>query len=158
MNKHSRRHTSSCEFLGTFRFIEKLLSEGLAVAKPLVDDGVDLIVYADRKPLIDRFAAVPIQLKCYSEDGFIVDEKYGKIEGLFIAYIWFSGDHSKLKIYVLPYSVADALAKKRNGEPFKRTKGIFTTTSVPAHVKDKLRAYERSKDFFEVFFRSQENA
>jgi len=158
MNKNSRRHTSSCEFLGTFRFIEKLLSEGLAVAKPFVDDGVDLIVYADRKPLIDHFAAVPIQLKCYSESGFVVDEKYKKIEGLFITYIWYSGDHSKLRIYVLPYSVADSLAKRKNGVPFKRAKGRYTTTNVPAHVREKLKRYERSKDFFEVLFSPKRTA
>src|SRR5262245_32215102 len=51
------------EILGRQRLIAELLRDGLEVAVPVRDRGVDLIAYADLSQQVARFASRPIQMK-----------------------------------------------------------------------------------------------
>jgi len=55
--------TQVVEIIGRQRMIAELLQDGLEVAMPIRDRGVDLIAYADLNQQLTRFAARPIQMK-----------------------------------------------------------------------------------------------
>lgn len=92
------KDTQVIELLGQNIIISQLLCAGFEVAKPLRDRGVDLIVYRDQP----QFVARPIQLKCYSQEGFSVHQKYSAFPQLLMVYIWHIGREPI--IYAMTYA------------------------------------------------------
>ena len=90
------------EIMARNRLINDLLNDGLEVAGPLRDCGIDLIVYAafDRSP----FIAIPIQMKASRNTSFSVDGKYERIPKLVIAYVWGLAKPTQTATYALTYS------------------------------------------------------
>src|SRR5436190_22800977 len=96
--------TQVVELLGRHRLMGELLRDGLEVAVPARDRGVDLIAYADLSRQVARFAARPLQMKAFTASGFSVAQKYMRIADLLLAYVWYLGDAQAPVTYGLPYA------------------------------------------------------
>lgn len=103
--------TQVVELLGRLRLTGELLRDGLEVAVPMRDRGVDLIAYADLSRQVARFAARPIQMKAFTASGFSVAKKYRRIANLIVAYVWHLGDGQPAVTYAMPYAEAVELAE-----------------------------------------------
>ena len=102
--------TQVVELLGRQRLIAELLRDGLEVALPVRDRGVDLIAYADLSRQVSRFAARPIQMKASTTIGFGVFTKYERVVDLILAYVWHLGDPTAEATFAMTYPQAVALA------------------------------------------------
>jgi len=60
-----------------------LTADGLEVARPERDAGIDLLAYT-----INRLRVAPIQMKAATETGWSIDRKYGQVDGLVMVYVW----------------------------------------------------------------------
>ncbi len=98
------------ELLGRQRLVAELLRDGLEVAVPVRDRGVDLIAYADLSQQVARFASRPIQMKAATTSAFGVDQKYGRIADLILAYVWHLDDPQAAVTFALPYAEAVQVA------------------------------------------------
>ena len=76
------------ELIGRNYLTSELLKAGFEVAQPLRDRGIDLIAYIDIDDEIDRFVAIPMQLKAASQRSFSIDRKYNKFPNLIMVYVW----------------------------------------------------------------------
>lgn len=90
--------TQQVGIIGRQYVIEQLMRSGVEVSIPIRDRGIDLIAYLD----INRFAAVPIQVKSASKRSFSIDRKYEQLPRLVFAYVWGVGEGSP-KIYLMGY-------------------------------------------------------
>ena len=99
------------ELLGRNKLVSDLLRAGLEVALPMRDHGVDLIAYADLRPMVDRFVARPIQMKAALKGSFGINRKYSKIRDLIIAYVWSIGDPREPTIYTLRHDETVVVAR-----------------------------------------------
>jgi hypothetical protein len=102
--------TQVVELLGRQRLIAELVCDGLEVALPVRDRGVDLIAYADLSRQVARFAARPIQMKASTASGFGVFSKYERLADLILAYVWHLGGPEAAVTYAMTYPQAVALA------------------------------------------------
>ena len=66
------------EVFGRNRLVEALLAEGVEVAIPARDNGIDLVAYFSSAPRSGNFVAVPIQMKAASVKSFVLDKKYAE--------------------------------------------------------------------------------
>ncbi len=123
--------TQVIELLGRQRLVSELLRAGLEVALPMRDRGVDLIVYADLKKSVDRFVARPIQMKAASNSSFGIWQKFEKIQGLILAYVWHVGELSQTVTHALTYEEAFKVAEAMNWTttPSWIEKGGYGTTN-----------------------------
>jgi hypothetical protein len=99
------------ELLGRERLIGELLRDGLEVAVPARDRGVDLIAYADLSKQVTRFSSRPIQMKASSTRAFGVDRKYDRIADLILAYVWHIDNPQAAVTYALSYAEAVRIAE-----------------------------------------------
>lgn len=99
------------ELIGRSLLVGELLRDGLEVALPERDRGIDLIAYVDglSEPG-GTFTARPIQLKARTEPAFSVHRKYERIPSLLIADIWYVQRPVDLEIYCVTYVEALAIA------------------------------------------------
>jgi hypothetical protein len=101
------------ELAGRFALISQLTKDGVEVALPVRDRGVDLIAYADLDEQNGQFVACPIQLKVSTGRRFSVDKKYARIANLLLVYVWDVQDAAQSRTYALTYAEAcDILARK----------------------------------------------
>ena len=63
--------TQVVELMGRHRQMNELLRDGLEVAAPARDRGVDVIAYADLSVQVAKFSAKPIQMKAFSKQPYI---------------------------------------------------------------------------------------
>lgn len=103
--------TQVVELLGRQRLIAELLRDGLEVALPGRDRGVDLIAYADLGHQVERFAARPIQMKASTTSAFSVFGKYERLADLILAYVWHLDDPAAAVTYAMTYPQAVSLAE-----------------------------------------------
>jgi hypothetical protein len=115
--------TQVIELLGRNRLVSELLRAGLEVAIPARDRGIDLIAYLDlvdppdeAKDLasavagpVQRFAAMPIQMKAASRQSFSISKKYAKLCDLILAFVWNLEDPDRAVTYALTYDEAVAI-------------------------------------------------
>ena len=69
------KDTQVVELIGHNLLGSELLRDGLDVAVPARDRGIDLIAYADQSSHVKSFIARPIQMKASSEASFSIDRK-----------------------------------------------------------------------------------
>lgn len=72
--------TQQVELIGRNLLVSALLRDGLEVARPERDRGVDVIAYIDVPESGKGFTACPIQMKAYSGAGFSVEAKYQRFQ------------------------------------------------------------------------------
>ena len=99
------------ELLGRQQLIAGLLRDGLEVAVPARDRGIDLIAYANLSRQVSRFSARPIQMKASTVSGFGVDQKYGRFADLILAYVWHLDDPKAVVTYAMTYDDAVKIAE-----------------------------------------------
>lgn len=133
------------ELLGRQRLIGDLLRDGLEVAVPVRDRGVDLIAYADLSKQVARFASSPIQMKAATMSAFCVDQKYERIVDLILAYVWHLEEPGKAVTYALPYAAAVQVAEKMGwAKTASWQHGGYTTTKPSKLLLDLLQEYRMS--------------
>jgi len=123
--------TQVVELLGRHRLMGELLRDGLEVAVPARDRGVDLIAYADLSLQVAMFAARPIQMKAFSIRGFSVARKYTKIADLILAYVWHVGGEEPAVTYALPHTRVVKVAEEMGWTETASWQdgGAYTTTN-----------------------------
>src|SRR4051812_11848974 len=95
------------ELIGRNYLVTQLLRDGLEVARPERDRGVDLIAFLEGTP--DRpFAACPIQMKASTGAAFGVHRKYERFGTLLLAYVWHVTEPLETVAYLL--TLADAVS------------------------------------------------
>ena len=135
--------TQVVELLGRQRLMAELLRDGLEVAVPVRDRGVDLIAYADLSRQVSRFAARPIQMKAFTASGFSVARKYTRIADLLLAYVWYLSEARPPVTYGLPYAAAVQIAETMGWTETASWKdgGVYTTTSPSKRLLSLLEPY-----------------
>jgi hypothetical protein len=147
MNKTRRRadppvDTQVIELIGRNRLGSELLRDGLEVAVPSRDRGIDLIAFLDRPTSTEAFIACPIQMKAASKRSFGVFSKYAKTANLVIAYIWFVDNAEKAEMYALTYSESVGIATKMGWTKTPSwKKGGYSTNSPSEKLCELLRPY-----------------
>lgn len=142
----------SVEIVGRNLLVTELVRDGVEVARPERDRGVDLIAYLD----VDEsgtFCACPIQMKASTRAAFGLFRKYERIHGLVLAYVWGVGGPST-ETFGLTYSEALAVAEamgwtatlswKREGytttRPSAKLRGLLEPhRMVPGRWLEKVR-------------------
>lgn len=102
--------TQTVEILGTNLLIEELVRDGLEVARPIRDRGVDLIAYLDIGDQAS-FVAVPFQLKASSTRSFAIDRKYARVNNLVLAFVWGIQSPEHRASYAMTYAEALGVAQ-----------------------------------------------
>lgn len=138
--------TQIVELLGRQRLIGELIRDGLEVAVPARDRGVDLIAYADLSRQVSRFASRPIQMKASTTSGFGIDQKYVRISDLILAYVWHLADPQAAVTYALPYAeavkVAEAMGWTKTASWLQ---GQYSTSSPSKRLLTLLEPYRMSE-------------
>ncbi|SPE27907.1 hypothetical protein SBA7_1160003 [Candidatus Sulfotelmatobacter sp. SbA7] len=137
------RDTQIIELIGRNRLGSELLRDGLEIAVPARDRGIDLIAYADLSARVRKFRARPIQMKAASERSFSIDRKYEKVANLIIAYVWNIHDPGTAVTYALTYQEALIVAKKcwarARSTSWKR--GRYSTSNPSRKLRGLLGPY-----------------
>jgi hypothetical protein len=124
--------SQTVEIIGRNYLVSMLVSDGLEVARPERDRGIDLIVYLDLDET-GRFVACPIQMKAATTASFSLSSKYERIAQLLLAYVWYANDPDQACAYALRYHEAKSVADKMgwtSTESWRR--GAYSTTR-PSH-------------------------
>lgn len=120
------------ELIGRNVLIAQLLADGLEVAVPQRDRGIDLIVYAD----LDeggRFIALPIQMKAAKVRSFGVDRKYDKFPQLLLAHVWNVTEPAHATTICVTQAEATAVADSMGWTATKSwTEGNAYSTTQPS--------------------------
>lgn len=133
------------EFLGRERLIGELLRDGLEVALPVRDRGVDLIAYADLSRQVMRFASRPIQMKASTTSAFGIDQKYERIADLILACVWYIADPQAAVTYALSYAEALRIGREMGWtETASWQAGRYTTSSPSKRLLALLEPYRMS--------------
>jgi hypothetical protein len=134
--------TQVVELMGRNRLGSELLRDGLEIAVPARDRGIDLIAYLDLSANTRNFVARPIQMKAASKEYFGVFRKYAKIADLLIVYIWYVDNLEKSEIYALTYPEALEVATKLGWTKTESWgKEGYSTTSPSDSLRKLLRPY-----------------
>lgn len=124
--------SQSVEIIGRNFLVSQLVADGLEVARPERDRGVDLIAYLDLDEA-GRFVACPIQMQAATTASFSLFRKYERIAQLLLVYVWNVQEAVDARAYALRYSEAKAVADEMgwtNTESWRR--GDYSTTR-PSH-------------------------
>lgn len=120
------------EMIGRHRVIESMVRDGVEVALPLRDNGIDLIAYVNTGICV----ACPIQLKAASGESFSVHRKYEKAARLMMCYAWYVHSQSPV-IFAMSqrdaYRIADA--KKWTNTASWTKRGEYSTTRPSENLK-----------------------
>jgi hypothetical protein len=130
------------EFLGRQRLMCELLRDGLEVAEPVRDRGVDLIAYADLSRQVVRFSSRPIQMKASSTCAFGVDQKYERIADLILAYVWYLDNSQPAVTYACIYAEAVRIAGEMGWtETASWQQGSYTSTRPSKRLLKLMEPY-----------------
>jgi hypothetical protein len=150
MNHHTDRsvddpkHLDSqqIELIGRNLLTGLLLRDGLEVARPERDRGVDLIAYIDLDAGGGPFLACPIQVKAHARAAFAVDRKYEKFPNLLLAFLWNVVEPNRLEAFCLNYQEALQVATTLGWTATASwSSGIYSTTRPSVRVKEMLEPH-----------------
>lgn len=135
--------TQVVELMGRHRLVNELLRDGLEVAVPARDRGVDVIAYVDLSAQVARFSARPIQMKAFSTSGFSVAAKYSRISDLIMAYVWHVNEQSPAVTYAMTYGDALAVANEMGWTETNTWKkdGVYSTTNPSERLKTHIEPF-----------------
>lgn len=100
--QHGLLDTQQVEIIGRNLLLSCCIADGLEVAQPIRDRGVDLIIFDDISEHAN-FKSLPVQLKASSSRSFSINRKYARIPNLLMAYVWFSNDPINARLYIMTY-------------------------------------------------------
>ncbi len=134
--------TQLTELAGRHALIAQLTKDGLEVALPIRDRGVDLIAYADLDEQGGQFVACPIQLKVTTGRRFELDKKYSRIANLLLVYIWDVQDVTQSSTYALTYAEAlELLTRRGHTDTASWDKGRYSVASPGAELMKMLKPF-----------------
>lgn len=136
-------NSATVEVAGRNWLTAQLLMRGFEVSTPVVDRGVDLIVFKEVGE--QGIRALPLQLKCASGESFSLDRKY-EGRGIPLAYIW--NVTSIPLVFLMTYEEAlDVLGAKAAVSKSWTAGGKYAVTRVGSDLRQRLRAYEARWDW-----------
>ena len=143
MTEGRKLDSQQVELVGTALLRTLLLADGIELAEPIRDRGVDLIAYLDA----GFFRAVPLQVKASTSARFGVDRKYERFPEMQIVHLWNVQDPAKARIFCTTYAeavgVADKLGWTRTASWAKGYSASVSQTSRGGkRVIDALTPYE----------------
>jgi hypothetical protein len=136
--------TQQVEIVGRNLLISLFTADGIEIAEPTRDRGIDLIAYLDISEE-DKFKAVPIQLKASSESSFSVSKKYEKFPDLLMAYVWYAARPMEATLYIMKYTRAVEIADKlgwTKTESWLKDNGAYSVQKPGNKIKDILSEHE----------------
>jgi hypothetical protein len=90
------------ELIGRGHLVAALAFDGVEIAEPMRDHGVDLVGYVE-----DDWRSSPIQLKAFRSAGFSIDRKYLRFgPRLVIVFAWHVLDPSDVELYAMTFAQA----------------------------------------------------
>ena len=110
-NLPRRLDPQQIELIGRSLLVSELLRDGIEVALPERDRGIDLIAYIDLDDANSTFVARPIQLKASTRPGFSIDAKYERFPDLLLAHLWNVDRATELQAFCMTYAEAHVVAK-----------------------------------------------
>lgn len=143
--------TATVEIAGRNWLMAQLLVRGFEVAAPVVDRGVDLIVFREVGNLGIR--ALPLQLKCASTESFSLDRKY-EGRGIPLVYIW--NVLTQPVAYMLTYEEAKSVLGAQASNTKSWTEGgRYAFTSIGTDLRSRLRPFAGRWEWLETQLNSQ---
>ena len=140
------KDTQVVELIGRNVLGSEILRDGLDVAVPARDRGIDLIAYADLSSHVKKFIARPIQMKASSAASYSIDRKYKRVANLIIAYVWYVHDPNKTVTYALTYKEALVIARKcwprAKGNSTSWKRGGYSTSKPSAELRTLLEPFK----------------
>ncbi len=135
--------SQSVEIIGRNYLVSQLVGDGLEVARPERDRGVDLIAYLDLDETGGPFVACPIQMKAASNRSFSLERKYAKFSHLLLAYVWQVHEPNEARAYALTYAQALAVAEEMRWTKTAswREHDSYSTTRPPKRLLTALESY-----------------
>jgi hypothetical protein len=110
-------HANMIELLGRNHLVAQLIEDDVHAAVPMWDQGVDLLAYYGGT---DRLVARPLQLKVAETTRWGVYQKYEKVQGLLMVYIWNVRRSADIEIYAMSYT--EALNHLTTSGPYTNSK------------------------------------
>src|SRR5712692_3281368 len=142
MIEGQRLDSQQVELIGRNYLVGELLRDGLEVARPERDRGVDLVAYIDLDQAGGPFLACPIQVKAHTCAAFAVDRKYERFHGLLIAYLWNVLELNHVETYCLSYAEAFKVADDMGWTATASwDAGIYSTTRPSSRLRGQLEQY-----------------
>jgi hypothetical protein len=102
--------SQTVEIIGRNLLVSWLVRDGLEVAKPERDHGVDLVAYLDLDETGGGFVACPIQMKAASAASFSLFRKYDRFARLMLVHVWYVHEPERACAYALSYPEALGVA------------------------------------------------
>lgn len=143
--------TATVEIAGRNWLMAQLLIRGFEIAVPVVDRGVDLIVFREVGNLGIR--ALPLQLKCSSLEGFGLDRKY-EGRGIPLVYIW--NVLTQPVAHMLTYEEAKLVLGNQASSTKSWTEGgKYAVTSIGKDLRARLQPFAGRWEWLESQLNSQ---
>lgn len=135
--------SQSTEIIGRNVLVSQLVRDGLEVARPERDRGVDLIAYLDLDEAGGGFVAVPIQMKAATKATFGIAKKYEKFRGMLFAHVWRVHEPEYACTYALTYDEALQVAEHMGWTATESwtAKGRYETTQPSRRLMGLLDPY-----------------
>lgn len=140
--------SQAVEIIGRNYLVSALVSDGLEVARPERDRGVDLIAYLDLDEA-GRFVACPIQMKAATTASFSLHCKYERIAQLLLVHVWYVTDPAQTCAYALRYDEAKGIADEMGWtrtESWRR--GGYSTTQPSQRLLTQLAPYRMEPKYW----------
>jgi hypothetical protein len=129
--------TQQVERLAMAFLVNALENDGVMVATPMFDSGIDFVAYRTNEA--GKFDAVPVQLKSSTKKGFYTNKKYLQIPGLKIIYMrHVDNDLSDVRAFCMPYPLAEKIVDEQ--ERSRKDGAYFTQGSQ--RLEEALVPYE----------------
>jgi hypothetical protein len=106
--------------------VAALAHDGVEIAAPMRDHGVDLVAYVE-----DKWRSCPLQLKCYRTAGFMIDKRYLRFgPRLCMVYAWHVLEPSEVELYAMTFANAVRIGDEMGytATASWNTGGAYTTT------------------------------
>jgi hypothetical protein len=130
--------TQQIEILGRGALTAALVGDGLEVARPERDTGIDLLAFSLRP-----WKVVPIQMKAATGAVFSIDRKYENVDSLVMVYVWNARSATEVEFYAIPWQdairVADGFGWTETAS--WKTGGRYATSRPTARVRAAIAGY-----------------
>ncbi len=129
------------ELIGRAALQLQLLRDGIEVALPLRDRGIDMIAYLDRDGNSSTQACL-LQMKAASKQAFSIDSKYQNFQNFKFAYVWHVHDPTQTRFFVVSYKEAEDLCRNYSWKQYGNNG--FKRWSTPNPAKRFLGKLEKN--------------
>jgi hypothetical protein len=126
------------EIFGRNWLINRIIEDGLEVARPERDRGVDLIAYKDLAKT-GRFVARPIQMKAATHARFGIDKRFALIAKLLVVFVWLKEEAAFTLTYPEAVHVGEEMGYTDTDS--WRLRGKYDTTRPSARLRTTLEPY-----------------